>query len=90
MYGEDFEIVSDPFDEGDGVAVRATSGGDPAVRTLQLPVAILVGIADRFLKQPGFIEESSHSPLALPRASFATGAATTELESDQNHPTIDL
>jgi hypothetical protein len=52
MYGERFEIVSDPFDEGDGIAVRATSGNDPAVRTLRLPIAILVGREDRFLKRP--------------------------------------
>jgi hypothetical protein len=50
MYGQDFEIVSDPFDEGDGVAVRATSGNDPKVRTLLLPVAILLGPSDRFSK----------------------------------------
>ncbi len=48
MYGERFEIVSDPFDEGDCVAVRAISGNDPEVRTLRLPITILVGLADRF------------------------------------------
>jgi hypothetical protein len=52
MYGERFAIVSDPFDEGDCIAVRATSGSDPAVRTLRLPIAILVGRQDRFLKRP--------------------------------------
>jgi len=52
MYGERFEIVSDPFDEGDCVAVRATSGSDPEIRTLRLPIAILVGLADRFLRRP--------------------------------------
>jgi hypothetical protein len=52
MYGECFAIVSDPFDEGDCIAVRATSGSDPVVRTLRLPTAILVGREDRFLKRP--------------------------------------
>ena len=52
MYGERFEIVSDPFDEGGGIAVHATSENDPEVRTLRLPVGILVGPADRFLKRP--------------------------------------
>ena len=52
MYGERFEIISDPFDEGDCIAVRATGGSDPAVRTLRLPTAILVGREDRFLKRP--------------------------------------
>ena len=52
MYGERFEIVSDPFDEDDCVAVRATSGNDPEIRTLRLPIAILVGLADRFPRRP--------------------------------------
>jgi hypothetical protein len=51
MYGEHFAIVSDPFDEGDGVAVHAISESDPAVRTVRLPTAILVGREDRFLKR---------------------------------------
>jgi hypothetical protein len=52
LYGERFEIVSDPFDEGDCIAVRATSGNNPEIRTLRLPTALLVGQADRFLKRP--------------------------------------
>jgi hypothetical protein len=52
MYGEQFEIVSDPFSEGDGVAVQATSSTHPEVRTVRLPTAILVGAKDRFLKKP--------------------------------------
>ena len=42
MYGEQFEIISEPFSDGDCVAVRATSRNDPKVRTLRLPTAILV------------------------------------------------
>jgi len=53
MYGERFEIVSDPFSEGDYVAVHATSGTDPEIRTLRLPTAILVSEEDRFLKRSG-------------------------------------
>ena len=52
MCGERFEIVSDPFTEGDCIAVRATSGSNPEIRTVFLPIAILLGIADRFLKRP--------------------------------------
>jgi hypothetical protein len=48
MYGERFEIISDPFPDGNCIAVRATAGNDPAIRTLRLPSAILVGLADRF------------------------------------------
>jgi len=55
MYGERFKIVSDPFDEGDCVAVHATSGSNPEIRILRLPIAILVGLADRFLKRPSLI-----------------------------------
>ncbi len=50
MYGERFEIVSDPFSEGGCIAVHAISGNDPKIRTLRLPVAILVGLANRFQK----------------------------------------
>jgi hypothetical protein len=51
MYGERFEIVSDPFSEGDGIAVRAIGGSDPKARTVQLPIVILLGVADRFPKR---------------------------------------
>jgi len=54
MYGERFEIVSDPFSEGDCVAVHAISGTDPEIRTLRLPTTILIGSKDRFLKRPGY------------------------------------
>lgn len=42
MYGEQCEIVSEPFSEGDCVAVHAICGKDPKVRTLRLPTAMLV------------------------------------------------
>jgi hypothetical protein len=32
------------------VAVRATSGSDPTIRTVRLPVSILVGLTDLFPK----------------------------------------
>ena len=50
LYGEHFEMVSDPFTEGDCVAVRAISGNDPTIRTIRLPVSILVGLTDLFPK----------------------------------------
>jgi hypothetical protein len=59
MYGESFEIVSDPFSDGDGVAVRAISGNDPEIRTLRLPTTILVGSGDRFLKKPDITGQST-------------------------------
>ncbi len=59
MYGESFEIVSDPFSDGDGVAVRAISGSDPEIRTLRLPTTILVGSEDRFLKKLNMTGQSN-------------------------------
>jgi len=43
MYGEHFKVVSDPVEEGDCTIVQVTSGNDPAIRTLRLPVAMLLG-----------------------------------------------
>ena len=48
MYGEHFELLSDPFIEGACTAVHAITQNDPEIRTLRLPVAILVGLTDRF------------------------------------------
>lgn len=48
LYGENFEIVSDPFPEGSGVAVRVVTAADPTIRTLRLPVAILLGLSKFF------------------------------------------
>ncbi len=55
MYGERFEIVSDPFIEGDCIAIHAIRRNDPEVRTLRLPIAILLGSADRFQKTRGLV-----------------------------------
>lgn len=50
LYGEHFEIASDPFIDGDWVAVRVTSENDPTIRTIRLPVSILIGLTDLFPK----------------------------------------
>lgn len=50
LYGQRFQIVSDPFPDGDGVAVHAITAHDPAIRTLRLPVSILLGIKDQLPK----------------------------------------
>ena len=44
MYGERFEIVSDPFPDGNGIAVHVTTVKEPTKRTLRLPTSILVGL----------------------------------------------
>lgn len=46
LYGQHFEIASDPFVDGDWVAVRVTSQNDPTIQTIRLPVSILVGLTD--------------------------------------------
>lgn len=53
LYGEHFEIASDPFVDGDWVAVRVTSENDPTIQTIRLPVSILVGLRDVLPKHVG-------------------------------------
>ncbi|MGB8768243.1 MAG: hypothetical protein WCC92_01405 [Candidatus Korobacteraceae bacterium] len=50
MYGERFEIVSDPFPDGNGVAVHVTTAKEPTKRTLRLPTSILMGLKKLFPK----------------------------------------
>lgn len=50
MYGERFEIVSDPFPDGNGVAVHVTTAKEPKRRTLRLPTSILMGLKKLFPK----------------------------------------
>ena len=50
MYGERFDIVSDPFPVGNGIAVLVTTVEDPTKRTLRLPTSILMGLKDLFPK----------------------------------------
>src|ERR1700722_14620650 len=41
LYGEEFEVVSDPFPEADGVAVHVTTKKDPSIRVLRIPMTVL-------------------------------------------------
>jgi hypothetical protein len=50
IYGERYELVSDPFEDGGCTSVRVVTENDQTVRTLRLPAAILVGLSDRFQK----------------------------------------
>lgn len=52
MNGERFEIVSDPFPDGNGVAVFVTTVKEPEKRTLRLPTSILMGLNDLFPNKP--------------------------------------
>jgi hypothetical protein len=46
LYGEQFKIASDPFIDGNWVAVRVVSENDPTIQTIRLPISILVGLTD--------------------------------------------
>jgi hypothetical protein len=43
LYGEEFEVVSDPFPEANGVAVHVTTKKDPSIRLLRIPMTVLQG-----------------------------------------------
>jgi hypothetical protein len=41
IYGQEFEVVSNPFPQGDGIAIRAFSKRDTQARTLRLPLPVV-------------------------------------------------
>jgi len=47
LYGEDFDVVSDPFPEADGIAVNVTTKKDSKVRVLQIPATVLQSVRKR-------------------------------------------
>jgi hypothetical protein len=47
LYGEEFEVVSDPFPEADGVAVHVTTKKDSRIRVLQIPATVLQSVRGR-------------------------------------------
>jgi hypothetical protein len=50
LYGEEFEVISDPFPEADGIAVRVKTKKDSRVRVLQLPATVLQSVRGRRAK----------------------------------------
>ena len=44
LYGEEFEVVSDPFPEADGIAVQVTTKKDSCIRVLRIPATVLQGV----------------------------------------------
>ncbi|MCU1302579.1 MAG: hypothetical protein JWQ87_2863 [Candidatus Sulfotelmatobacter sp.] len=50
LYGEEFEVVSDPFPDADGIAVRVTTKKDLKVRVLRLPATVLQGLRAKITK----------------------------------------
>jgi hypothetical protein len=41
LYGEEFEVVSDPFPEANGIAVHVTTKKDSRIRILRIPETVL-------------------------------------------------
>jgi len=41
IYGQEFEVVSNPFPQGDGIAIRAFSKLETQARTLRLPLPVV-------------------------------------------------
>lgn len=50
LYGEEFEVVSDPFPDADGISVHVTTKKDSNVRVLRLPATVLQGLRGRITK----------------------------------------
>lgn len=41
LYGEEFELVSDPFPQAEGIAVEAKTAKDSRLRIVQIPATVL-------------------------------------------------
>jgi hypothetical protein len=58
IYGEEFELLSDPFPEADRIAVRAKAKGDSRIRTLRLPLTIVQNGGERAPGESGQLSGS--------------------------------
>jgi len=47
LYGEEFEVVSEPFAEANGISVHAKSRKNPNVRVLRLPSTVVQNVKRR-------------------------------------------
>ena len=47
LYGEEFELVSDPFPEADGIAINVKSKKGTNVRVVRLPATVLHSVKGR-------------------------------------------
>jgi len=44
LYGEEFEVISDPFPEAGGIAVSVRTKKDQGLRVVQLPATVLQSV----------------------------------------------
>jgi len=47
LYGEEFQLVSDPFPDADGIAVRAKTVKDSSPRIVQIPATVIQTVRSR-------------------------------------------
>ncbi|HUD66385.1 MAG TPA: hypothetical protein VMQ17_17490 [Candidatus Sulfotelmatobacter sp.] len=47
LYGEEFEVISDPFPEAGGIAVSVKTKKGNGVRVIQLPATLLRSVKGR-------------------------------------------
>jgi hypothetical protein len=50
LYGEEYEVVSDPFPEEDGIAVHVKTKRNSTARVLQLPATVVQSVKGRSTK----------------------------------------
>lgn len=68
LYGEHIKLVSEPFEDGECVAVNAVSGNNPTVRTFDLPMTLLSGWEELIPKpaDPSSSELPAKTPIRGP------------------------
>jgi len=44
LYGEEFQVISDPFPEAGGIAISVKSAKGEGVRALRIPVTVLQSV----------------------------------------------
>jgi hypothetical protein len=47
LYGEDLEVISDPFPEAGGVAISVKARKDESLRVVQIPATVLQSVKRR-------------------------------------------
>jgi hypothetical protein len=47
LYGEEFEVISDPFPDADGIALNVKTKKDSTVRVVRLPAIVLQSVKGR-------------------------------------------
>jgi hypothetical protein len=47
LYGEEFEVISDPFPDADGIAVNVKTKKDANVRVVRLPATVLQSVTGK-------------------------------------------